>query len=395
MSLESNLSADPGGNLSLGGGAEAAREPRAVLETILELMPVPVLLVELGTARIVFANRAAYALSEGVLTRDRNGDVCIAAAECTDAGGERIDTQQTPWARVARGEQFSGLQMDWCLPSGVRTLLVSGDMLPSGMRHPARGLVAFQDATELKRAERAQRETAEELQRRSEELMRSNEDLQQFAFVASHDLQEPLRTVSSYARMLETRYAGNLDHDAGEFINFIVDGTRRMSTLIQDLLAFSRAVGAQGTGFDAQVDTAGVVEMATANLSGAIRESQATITRGELPVITGDHAQLVQLFQNLIGNAIKYRGADPPRVDVTARKDNQEWVFSVRDNGIGIDPRYADRIFLPFKRLHGREYPGTGVGLAIAKKIVERHGGRIWVESLPGEGATFWFTLAA
>ena len=241
------------------------------------------------------------------------------------------------------------------------------------------------DITERKREE----ETSKQL---LAELDRSNKELEQFAYVASHDLQEPLRMVSSYTQLLARRYKGRLDADADEFIAFAVDGAYRMQRLINDLLAYSR-VGTRGKEFE-PTDCAVFFEQAIANLKGAIGESGAEVSCGSLPAVMADKSQIGQLLQNLIGNAIKYRGDEPPRVHVAAEQKGNEWVFSVRDNGIGIDPQYAERVFVIFQRLHNREkYTGTGIGLAICKKIVERHGGRIWLESQLGSGATFYFTI--
>jgi PAS domain S-box-containing protein len=228
-----------------------------------------------------------------------------------------------------------------------------------------------------------------------EELNRSNEELEQFAYVASHDLQEPLRMVASYTQLLSKRYKGKLDSDADDFIAFAVDGANRMQRLIQDLLTFSR-VGKRGLEpVDISSDRA--LGQALVNLSGAIEESGALVTHDLLPQVMADEVQLVQLFQNLVGNAIKYQGPGIPLIHVSAvRNGAPRWTFSVQDNGLGIDSQFFERIFGMFQRLHKRdEFEGTGMGLAICKKIVERHGGSISVESKPGLGSTFNFDLAA
>ncbi len=224
------------------------------------------------------------------------------------------------------------------------------------------------------------------------ELARSNADLQQFAYVASHDLQEPLRMVASYTQLIAKRYKGKLDADADEFIGYAVEGATRMQRLINDLLTYSR-VTTQGRVFEG-VDCNQILEEVLSNLRVAVEESRAVVTHDMLPVVTADGGQLGQLFQNLIGNAIKFHGTEPPRVHVSVEIRNHEWQFSVLDNGIGVDPQYAERIFVIFQRLHNRDaYSGTGIGLALCKKIVERHGGRIWVKSPIGRGAVFYFTL--
>jgi PAS domain S-box-containing protein len=224
------------------------------------------------------------------------------------------------------------------------------------------------------------------------DIRRSNEELERFAYVASHDLQEPLRTVASYVQLLERRYANQFDADGKEFLGYVVDGAKRMQRLISDLLALSR-VGTRGAPL-ARVSADTVLDAAIANLQVTLAGAQAAITRGPLPDILADPVQLEQLFTNLIGNAVKFHGAQAPSVRVSAERQGAEWVFKVEDRGIGIDPQYFERIFVIFQRLHPREeYPGTGIGLAICKKIVERHGGRIWVESEPGHGTKFFFTL--
>jgi PAS domain S-box-containing protein len=228
--------------------------------------------------------------------------------------------------------------------------------------------------------------------RAEEELRRSNADLEQFAYVASHDLQEPLRMVASYTELLGKRYRGKLDADADEFIGYAVDGATRMQQLITDLLTYSR-VGTRGSPF-APTDCEVVLTRVLGDLRLEVEQNRAVVTHDPLPTVAGDGTQLGQLFQNLVSNALKFHGPEPPRVHVSAERNGAEVKFAVRDNGIGIAPDHAERIFVIFQRLHTTaQYPGTGIGLALCKKIVERHGGRIWVESQPDQGATFYFTL--
>ena len=245
---------------------------------------------------------------------------------------------------------------------------------------------AIRDITTRKKAEA-------NLLNKVEELNRSNEELGQFAYIASHDLQEPLRMVASYTQLLSRRYKGKLDSDADEFIAFAVDGAGRMQRLIQDLLAYSR-VGTKGQELLA-TSSEEALQQALINLRGAIAERGALVTHDPLPNVLADEMQLVQLFQNLVGNAIKYQSSGIPKVHITAAQNgSQKWTFSVKDNGLGIDPQYFEKIFGMFQRLHKREeFAGTGIGLAICKKIVERHGGNISVESEPGHGSTFRFAL--
>ncbi|MBS2008021.1 MAG: PAS domain S-box protein [Cyanobacteria bacterium SZAS TMP-1] len=231
------------------------------------------------------------------------------------------------------------------------------------------------------------------LQEKLLELQRSNEDLQQFAYVCSHDLQEPLRVISNYTQLIAKRYSGKvLDQSADEFLEFTVDASKRMQGLIDDLLMYSR-VQTKGQEF-AATDCKQVVEDALANLKVALDESKAIINCGPMPTVKGDARQLVQVFQNLIANAVKFKSEATPQLDISSRDDGKFWLFEVRDNGIGLDLKYAERIFVIFQRLHTRElYSGSGIGLSVCKKIIERHGGRIWVESTPGQGASFLFTL--
>jgi len=243
----------------------------------------------------------------------------------------------------------------------------------------------IRDITERKRTQDALAEKADELEH-------SNQELQQFAYVASHDLQEPLRMITGYTQLLARRYQGKLDQDADEYINYAVDGAKRMQTLISDLLTYSR-VGTRGKLF-AAADCEAILKTTLTNLQIAIQESGAVVTHDGLPTVACDGGQIGQLLQNLIGNGLKYRNSRAPEIHVGCKPEDGHWLFWVKDNGIGIDPQYAERIFVIFQRLHTREeYPGTGIGLAVCKKIVERHGGRIWIQSELGKGSTFFFTL--
>jgi PAS domain S-box-containing protein len=249
------------------------------------------------------------------------------------------------------------------------------------------------DISERKRIENERKQTEIELQFQKQDLARSNAELQQFAYVASHDLQEPLRMVTSYLELLKRRYAGQLDEKADQFIGFAVDGAARMQTLINDLLAYSR-VGTHDQPLE-PADCQRTLDNVLRNLQMTIADSQARITHDPLPQVQVDPTQLAQLFQNLISNGIKFRQPGvSPHIHIGCRPHGSKWLFSIQDNGIGIDPQYVDRIFLIFQRLHSRtEYPGTGIGLAVCKKIVERYGGNLWVESKPGQGSTFYFTI--
>lgn len=258
----------------------------------------------------------------------------------------------------------------------------------------ARLPMAVLGALQEKRLRDERQRAMDDLAKKVEELARSNRELEQFAYVASHDLQEPLRMVANYTQLLAQRYRGKLDAQADKYIHYAADGALRMQTLIQDLLTFSRA-GRQSTELE-NTDCNVVVEQALKNLQAAIRESGALVRCDRLPVVLAMGSQLVQVFQNLIGNGLKFHGPEAPAIQISAQKQADEWVFSVTDNGIGIAPEYCREIFVIFKRLHTRtEYPGNGIGLAICRKIIELHGGRIWVTSKEGHGSTFQFTLPA
>ena len=276
--------------------------------------------------------------------------------------------------------------------------------LPLYMQHKFLGRrISNRDITDRKNAEEELRKYREhleelveqrtaELKKTADELTRSNKDLKEFAYVVSHDLKEPLQVIKGFLMLFEKRYKDKLDEKANEIIRFTVDGAKRMQELIKDLLEYSQ-VGTKGKEFN-PADCSLILNKAISNLKVSIEESGAVVTHDTLPTVTADAIQLSRLFQNLIGNAIKFHGSEAPMVHISTERKGDEWLFSVRDNGIGIDPKFADRIFAVFQRLHSSdEYPGTGIGLAICKKIVEHHGGRIWVESEPGKGATFYFTI--
>lgn len=252
---------------------------------------------------------------------------------------------------------------------------------------PGLHLSILRDVTERNR-------TQEALARQAAALARSNTDLQQFAYVTSHDLQEPLRSIISFSQLLSRRYRGRLDDTAEEFLDYIVAGSHRLKSLVDSLLAYSRVVNLEATPAE-PVPLEEAVNWAARNLHPGMEESGAKLTHGHLPVVMGNQVQIVQLFQNLFGNAIKYRQPQQaPAIHVSAEERQHDCLISVRDNGLGIDPEHSDRIFDVFKRLHGKEIPGTGIGLAICKRIVEKHGGKIWVKSDPGNGSEFFFTLA-
>ncbi|MBV8032091.1 MAG: PAS domain S-box protein [Betaproteobacteria bacterium] len=301
-----------------------------------------------------------------------------------------LNLTEEDWARhraqLERHESFRDFEMLRAGDDGKKAWVsLSGEPIfdASGKFTGYRGV--GKDITERKEAEA-------ELRRAHDELARSNSELEQFAYVASHDLQEPLRMVSSYTQLLLRRYGDRLDGDAKEFMAFIVDGASRMKQLIEDLLAYSR-VGTRGKELK-PVAVEAPLRRAITNLRAGIEESGASISFDALPTVMADEMQIAQLFQNLLGNALKFRSASVPRIHVAAAEKDKEWEFSVADNGIGIEPQYFERIFMVFQRLHNKgEYPGTGIGLAIYKKVVERHGGRIWVSSTLGEGTTFHFTL--
>lgn len=308
-----------------------------------------------------------------------SGDVCCTPpiSRAIPLGGRRL------WSRVVRLKSNAG-------SSALPTVRIGGFFVG---RCPVRGrdhqivrwLGACLDIDDQMR-------DASELRQANEALQLSNADLEQFAYAASHDLQEPLRMISLYTQLLRDEYENQLDDTARSYIGFAVTGAQRMERLLRDLLAYSQVTGVPGSKAE-RTDAAAALRMALENLEALIRKTGAVIRTGELPEVSIAPLHLTQLFQNLVGNALKYSGDRLPQVSIKAQRDQDHWRFSVEDNGIGIEPQYVRQVFGVFKRLHGQEYEGTGIGLAICQRIVERNGGRIWLESTPGLGSTFYFTL--
>lgn len=350
-------------------------------ESIVETIAEPLLVLDVGL-RVIKANRSFYETFE------------LSPGNTLNTTFDQLDNEQWNVPEliellgkiVPEGEQIKGYEFTQQFKRiGERTIRLNARRIYGKESVTNLILITMQDITE-------QRLAKEELARRAEELAASNTELEQFAYVASHDLQEPLRMVSSYCQLLQRRYQDRLDADANEFIDYAVSGAKQMQALINDLLAYSRA-GTKTKPF-LPVDCNEVLKKVKNNLKMAIEESQAVVTNDTLPVTVVDDSQLLQVFQNLIGNALKFKGDESPKIAINVEAEGDEWVFSVKDNGIGMDPEFMERIFVIFQRLHTRaEYAGTGIGLAICKKIIERHGGRIWVESALQAGSTFYFTL--
>lgn len=337
-------------------------------------------------------------IADGVIILNKDGNVCFvnpAAMKLFDREADEFYGEKFGFPLVAgESTEINIVRKDGGMcQAEMRVVEIEWEKKPACLAS-IRDITAIKKSAEFKAEVKERKKSEDQLRKQKEDLECSNQELEQFAYVASHDLQEPLRMVTSYVQLLARRYSGKLDRDADDFIGFAVDGANRMQRLINDLLAFSR-VGTRVKDF-VQIDSAAAVEKAVSNLQLAIEDSGAAVTHDELPSVMADDIQFVQLFQNLIGNAIKYRDANTPEIHVGADRRNGKWVFSVRDNGIGIDPEYKERIFVIFQRLHTKEkYSGTGIGLAVCKKIVERHGGHIWVEPGAGKGSVFYFTVPA
>jgi len=363
---------------------EALRAQTEVLQSVLDHMEDGVVVVD-QAGEVVLHNPAAMRIG-GTNIEGSARDLWTGGAGLfREDGVTPARWDELPLNRAIHGEVHS--QGEFLLRDGGQDrwihALAQARTLQDGS--PGGAVMVLRDMTERHKAEQALRDLADE-------LARSNQDLEQFAYIASHDLQEPLRVVKSYVQLLQRRYGDKLDDDANEFIGFAVDATTRMGELIRDLLAYSRA-GARGRK-PTTLPLSDPLRGALVNLRAAIQETGAQVVHDELPTVQGDRTQLTQLFQNLLGNAMKFQGDQTPRIDILAEPCPLGWRISVRDNGIGISPDYQDRIFAIFQRLHARgAYPGTGIGLSICKRIVEIHGGSIGVSSDLGAGATFWFEL--
>ena len=363
---------------------EALKASESLLETAIRILPLGLWIID-AKGRITVSSDAAQRTWHGVRY--------VGIDQLGEYKGWRTDTgklmEAHEWAgarALEKGETTIEEEVEIeCFDGTHKFILDSAAPIRTSNGSICGAVTINQDITECKQLEKKLKEI-------NDDLMRSNRDLEQFAYVASHDLQEPLRMISSYTQLLAERYKGQLDEKADKYIAYAVDGAVRMQQLINDLLAYSR-IGTKKAPPE-PVDTHAALGEALRNLSVTITENSAIITNGDLPVVQVDPMQVVQLFQNLISNAVKFHGDKLPLIHVSAVESEHEWLFSVEDNGIGIDHEYKDKLFIIFKRLHTRmEYPGTGIGLALCKHIVERHRGRIWFESEPATGSTFYFTL--
>ncbi len=364
----------------------------AEFETLLEVTPIGLVVAYDRECRQMRVNRA-FAEWVGTSVDDnisRTGPNVDQLPYKVFKDGQQLEGRDLPMQTAAREGKEVATEVDIVRNDG-RTVSIFGYATPlfDEQGIPRGSVGAFVDVTERRR-------TQQELQRTNEELKRANSDLEQFAYSASHDLREPLRNVAIYSQMITRKYAAKLDEQGHQFLGYVIDGARRMDALVSDLLAFTRAGGIDEEAEHERTSAHEALQTTLSSLSNAVTEAQAEITHGALPDVSVRRVHLEQLFQNLIGNSIKYHSDEAPRIQVSAERRGDRWLWSVKDNGIGIDPEYKERIFGIFKRLHRQEeYPGTGMGLAICQRIVERYHGRIWVESEYGRGATFYFTLPA
>jgi PAS domain S-box-containing protein len=364
----------------------ALASERESLRATIDNAPLGIVLVDAPSGRIRMGNAEAWQMLGQPAEAYRDAEYAK-AWQGSGVEASRLAWSDDPVAKALAGEIVRAHDLQWTRPDGA---VVSLRVSAAPLRRRGRivgAVTTFHDVSEERKIEEA-------MLRQSNELARSNADLEQFAYITSHDLQEPLRNISLFSQLLARRYADRLNPDEESMIRVITSSVERMNLLIRDLLAYSR-VGNVDAAPRNPVDLKETVEWARGNLTAKIAESRAIVEVDPLPTIHGDRVQMVQVFQNLIDNAIKYAGAAEPAVRISAARVNDDWQITVRDNGIGIDPRHHQQIFAIFKRLHGRDVPGTGIGLALAKRVVERHGGRIWVESNDGLGSAFTFTLPA
>jgi PAS domain S-box-containing protein len=369
-------------------------EIKGRLEAIIGQMPVGIIVTEARTGKVLFANEEIQRIYQtGFNLTDIHGFNEYRRMSRYHLDGRQYETDEYPFVRALKGEVIRNEVALLKKRDGSDVYISSSSAPVYDRKGSIMASVALSiDVTEQVKVQRERDRLLTELERHSDKLMRSNTELQQFAYVASHDLQEPLRMVTAYLGLLQKKFGDQLEGQAKEYMAYAMEGGLRARDLIRDLLEISR-VGSQGKE-KAPTDMNVVIANACDNLSIQIKDENATITKGGLPVVMADDAQMTVLLQNLISNAVKFHGKEAPVVEISAQDEGDEWRFSVKDNGIGIDPQFKDKIFIIFQRLHSRiEYEGTGIGLAIAKKIVERHGGRIWFESQPGQGTTFYFTI--
>jgi len=364
------------------------------LEAIIGQMPVGIIVTESKTGKVLFANEEIQRIYRMKFSpTDIQGFDDYRKIPRYHLDGRRYEIREYPFVRSLMGEVIKNDLAEMIMTDGSEVFISSSSAPVYDSRGTIVASVALSiDVTEQVKTQRERDKLVAELERHSEKLRRSNTELQQFAYVASHDLQEPLRMVTAYLSLLEKRYGDQLEGQAKEYMSYAMEGGMRARDLVRDLLEISR-VESQAKPMS-MTDMKTVLDKVCDNLAIQIKEENATIVTDVLPEVMADDAQMIVLFQNLISNAIKFHGAEGPMVKVSCESIGDQCQFSIKDNGIGIDPQYKDKIFVIFQRLHSRvEYEGTGIGLAIAKKIVERHGGRIWFESQIGQGTTFYFTI--